>query len=455
MYLPKRYLICALIFAGMFLKNALRANLSVAVVVMTASHPVTLDNGTTIQVKEFDWSSKEKGYILGSYFYGYFISEFPSGWLSGRFGGRNILGLGILFASLCSFLIPSVAVFGAYPIFVCRALIGIFEGGCWSSIIQIWSQWAPEREKTTLIAISIIGANLSNVVCFFLYGILATVYGWRALFYVPGGITLIWCLIWFACVKSRPEDDKTISPSELEYIQSSERVKPQGKLIYPWKSILTSNKVWSLIFGRFCDGWTYFFLTTELPSYFKDVWKMEVKHSGLFLMITFSAGFIVSIVCSILVDYLIVGRKYSITLIRKLFYAIGGVGAAVSLSLAGSAISATMAVVFVTLITSFTALFHVSIVPSPVDIAPQFSSLIMGMMTTGSSLASMIAPTLTGYITTHQSKDEWFVPFAIASGLNIAGVVIYSVFGSNEVQPWAMTDLKDDDQIRRRGSIQG
>lgn len=61
-----------------------------------------------------------------------------------------------------------------------------FQGGCWSSIIQIWSQWAPEREKTTLIAISIIGANLSNVVCFFLYGILATVYGWRALFYVPG-----------------------------------------------------------------------------------------------------------------------------------------------------------------------------------------------------------------------------------------------------------------------------
>lgn len=441
-YLPRRYLVCLLTFAGMFLKNSLRANLSVAVVVMTTSyHEIILNNGTTIKMKEFDWTSKEKGYILSSYFYGYMISEFPSGWLAGRFGGRNTFGFEVLCASFCSFLIPLAAGYGPCAIFVCRALIGIFEGGCLPSICNIWSNWAPPAEKTLLITSSMLGGKVSNVICFFLYGTLATSFGWRILFYLPGVVTLLWCVLWFACVTNRPEDDKRISQSELEYIRnSSVQERSHGKIIYPWKSILTSSKLWSAIFGRFCQGWTYFFLATELPSYFNDVWKMNVKDSGLLLMVSFGCGFLIAITCSMLADYLIVGKQYPITLVRKLFYCVAGVGVAVSLFLIGNAISSTTAIIFVTMADCFYAFYYGSIIPAAVDLAPRFSSLIMGMMTTVASIAAVIAPQLTGYVTVTQSKEEWFIPFLISSGLSIAGTVIYLIFGSAEVQPWALNN---------------
>lgn len=48
---PRRYLVCALTFLGLFMLFAMRINLSIGIVAMTTGHPVTLENGTVIQVK--------------------------------------------------------------------------------------------------------------------------------------------------------------------------------------------------------------------------------------------------------------------------------------------------------------------------------------------------------------------------------------------------------------------
>lgn len=79
------------------------------------------------QAVDFDWSPKEKGYVLSSFFYGYILSELPGGWLSARYGGTRIMGFGILLTACLALLIPAVANCGPIALTALRATAGICE----------------------------------------------------------------------------------------------------------------------------------------------------------------------------------------------------------------------------------------------------------------------------------------------------------------------------------------
>ena len=79
------------------------------------------------QVQEFDWNSKEQGALLGSFFYGYIITQLPGGWIAPKFGAARLYGLGILTTALLTLLTPIIARAGLIPFIAIRVLEGIFE----------------------------------------------------------------------------------------------------------------------------------------------------------------------------------------------------------------------------------------------------------------------------------------------------------------------------------------
>jgi len=52
-------------------------------------------------------------------------------------------------------------------------------------------------------------------------GLLAEFFGWPSIFYTFGSSALLWCVIWFYCVRENPSVDQSISPEELNYIVNS------------------------------------------------------------------------------------------------------------------------------------------------------------------------------------------------------------------------------------------
>ncbi len=42
------------------------------------------------QYPDFTWDSSTQGIILGSFFYGYILTQIPGGWLATKFGGKRI-----------------------------------------------------------------------------------------------------------------------------------------------------------------------------------------------------------------------------------------------------------------------------------------------------------------------------------------------------------------------------
>ena len=57
--------------------------------------------------------------------------------------------------------------------------------------------------------------------------------GWPSVFYVLGGLLLVWCVAWFLLVSDYPEVHPRISPVEKNYLMRRCRVKKkevgQGK----------------------------------------------------------------------------------------------------------------------------------------------------------------------------------------------------------------------------------
>ena len=46
--------------------------------------------------------------------------------------------------------------------------------------------------------------------------------GWEGVFYIHGGLSLIWCILWTIFVRDCPENHHLISADELEYIQNDQ-----------------------------------------------------------------------------------------------------------------------------------------------------------------------------------------------------------------------------------------
>lgn len=71
--------------------------------------------------------SLHPGWVLGSFFYGYLLTQIPGGLLATRFGGRWVFGIGIFMTALLTLFTPLAAATNVYLLMGLRALEGFFE----------------------------------------------------------------------------------------------------------------------------------------------------------------------------------------------------------------------------------------------------------------------------------------------------------------------------------------
>ncbi|EDL26408.1 solute carrier family 17 (anion/sugar transporter), member 5, isoform CRA_b, partial [Mus musculus] len=175
-----RYNLAILAFCGFFVLYALRVNLSVALVDMVDSNTTLTDNRTSkecaehsapIKVhhnhtgKKYKWDAETQGWILGSFFYGYIVTQIPGGYIASRVGGKLLLGLGILGTSVFTLFTP-------------------LEGVTFPAMHAMWSSWAPPLERSKLLTISYAGAQLGTVISLPLSGIICYYMNWTYVFYL-------------------------------------------------------------------------------------------------------------------------------------------------------------------------------------------------------------------------------------------------------------------------------
>lgn len=88
-----------------------------------------IDDICLLQASRYDWDSETQGWILGSFFYGYIVTQIPGGYMARKYGAKWLLGFGMLGTVIFTLITPVAADLGAGYLIAVRVLEGIGEVG--------------------------------------------------------------------------------------------------------------------------------------------------------------------------------------------------------------------------------------------------------------------------------------------------------------------------------------
>ncbi|CAB1312636.1 unnamed protein product [Coregonus sp. 'balchen'] len=288
---------------------------------VSTTTPALLNPNTTTLV--YNWDTETQGWILGSFFYGYILTQIPGGYLALKYGAKWLLGLGILGTVVFTLLTPVAADMGAGYLIVVRVLEGIGEGVTFPAMHAMWASWAPPMERSRLLTIAYTDLLLPRLDLGLLY------------------------------ICNTPSTHPRISEQERLYITSTlnKEMSPTGDHI-PWGSILKSMPLWAIVVAHFSYNWTFYTLLTLLPTYMNDVLGFSIKENGALSALPYIGCVLLAVLGGQLADYL---REnfYRTVVVRKAFSLIGMIGPAVFIVAAGyTGCNYILAVAFLTISSS-------------------------------------------------------------------------------------------------------
>ncbi|XP_061692413.1 sialin isoform X2 [Syngnathoides biaculeatus] len=450
-----RYGLALLSSFGFFVVYALRVNLSVAMVDMLndtrrahrnrsgslcPAHPGPARPERNHTAGVYDWDTETQGWILGSFFYGYILTQIPGGYLAGRWGPKWLMGLGILGTVAFTLLTPAAADLGAGYLVAVRVLEGVGEGVTFPAMYSMWAAWAPPLERSRLLTISYIGAQIGTVVSLPLSGEICFYLDWTYVFYIFGAVGLLWFVLWALLAFDSPNSHPWISEQERVYIVGSlkNELSPSGRSI-PWGAIVTSRPLLAIVVAHFSYNWTFYTLLTLLPTYMNDVLGFSIQQNGFLSALPYLGCAACAVLSGQLADYLRERRRWAAVTVRKSFSAVGMTGPAVFLVAAGyTGCNYTSALTFLTISSSLGGVSASGFNINHLDIAPSYAGILLGITNTFATVPGMVGPVVARSLTANNTIEEWQMVFYIAAAINLFGATFYAIFGRGAVQSWAL-----------------
>jgi ACS family sodium-dependent inorganic phosphate cotransporter len=430
----KRYFVVLLTFLG-YLNHSTRVNVSVAVVAM-------MDESIP---DSFNWTSTDKGIVLSSFFYGYFWTHFLGGYLAVKYGGSTVFSYGVLVATLGSLITPVVVTnFGVWGFVVIRIIQGIAAALAFPCCHAIFSYWAPINERSRMTSLTLCGVYFGTVAANMFSGTIAVNWGWQSIYYIFGGIGVVWFVVFIIFVANSPETDRFISEAEKLYI-IEHRGKRHEVPKPPWKGLFTSLPVLAITGAHFCFNWGYYTMFTDLPSYMKHTLKFDLEFSGFMSAIPYITVGLLMVVTGYMADWLKIKKYMTLHQVRKHFTCQSFIFQAILLAVVAFVSDPVICVTLITLSITIGAFSASGFLVNPLDIAPQYASIIFGISNTIATLSGIISPLFTNLIVTENTFEQWRIVFFVSILMYVIGAVIYWFLSSADVQKWAIVNsLKDD-----------
>ncbi|KAK3743741.1 hypothetical protein RRG08_043473 [Elysia crispata] len=475
-WFSSRLSLAIIAFLGFINVYALRVNLSVAIVCMvnhtairgsgsdgsnltstecssSSSDNSTSDESENVLGGKLVWEKTIQGTVLGSFFWGYLLGQIPAGWVATKFGGKWIMAITMLVSALGTLLTPVLAEAHYWAVIVLRVVLGIATGMTFPAMHTMWGKWAPPLERTKLMTFTYAGAQVGIVLTFPLSGLLCKygfAGGWPSIFYVTGGICLVWSILWMIMVSEDPQSHPRISDIERDYIVGSLETrgeKEEKKVNVPWLSILLSLPVWAIVVANVTSDWGAYTLLTNIPTYINEVLKFDITSNGLVSALPYIAFWLVINIGGWAADFLRDRQMLSTSMTRKVFNTFGKVVPAVMLIGLGyvDCSQPAVAIVLLILAVSLTGTQYSGYLVNHVDIAPKFAGILFGISNSLAAVTGFISPVVVGIITENgQTRAEWQIVFYVAAAIYFFGAVFYAIFSSGELQSWAQADANSE-----------
>jgi len=408
----KRYTMVGLCFVAFMLCNMDRVNMSIAILPMA---------------KQYAWDSATIGLVQSSFFWGYLLTQILGGVWADKFGGKPILGFGVVWWSIATACTPFAAQMGLPFLLAARACMGIGEGVAMPAMNNLLSRWVPKQERSRSLALVYSGMYTGSILGLALSPHMIASLGWSSVFFIFGSLGVVWFVLWLKTASSGPNEDPTVSPEERSFIVSNTcDQNPVGDI--PWKLLLSKKPVWALIISHFCHNWGTFILLTWMPTYYAQVLGLDLMKSGFFSVLPWATMAVTSNLGGWIADKLVAGGT-SITTVRKIMQSIGFLGPAFFLTQLKNVHGVYGAVACMMASQGLDAFSQSGLYSNHQDIGPRYSGVLLGMSNTAGVLAGVLGTAATGYILKNGTWDE---VWGVAVALYLVGTVVWLLFSTGE-----------------------
>ena len=413
----RKMVLIALLGAGMFVNAIDRGALGVAAPQMLAD--LKMDPGVM-------------GLVLSAFYCSYILFMVPVGRFADKYGAKAAYGWAAAFWSLAS--AATGAIQGFYGLIAVRLAVGAGEAGANPLGAKVISENFGSEERARAMTWCLSGTKLGLAAVPVLMGFLMTVWNWRVAFIVTGIASLLWCCAWYFLFK-----EQTQTP-DGNYQAAS---KSQS---IPWRRLLGNRTVFGLMITKFFLDYLWVVFLSWLPGNLVMERGFSILKMGVYASIPWVVGFVAQPAMGHFSDWLIKkgvsvtnSRKYCLVgsqLVTALVITVGFVEdpmiavALLTINIAGESASAGI---------MWTILSEVA----PKGLGGTLSSAI----NTVSSIAGIMAPTVTGFI--YQFTGSFQVALLIA-GLGILISACSILFIVPDIRP---IDLRDEKELKPGGVV--
>src|SRR5947209_7128581 len=148
-------------------------------------------------------SNEAYGLAVSAFFWIYAPVQLFAGWLCDRFSVYKLLAIGILVWAASTLLMGFAG--GFLSLFVLRIMLGVGESLAFPGASKIIASHVPPERRGVANSALAMGIAFGPAVGTLAGGLMVAHWGWRAMFFVFGAVTLIWLLPWQQVVRSLPE----------------------------------------------------------------------------------------------------------------------------------------------------------------------------------------------------------------------------------------------------------
>ena len=296
-----RYIVLAMVTLGIAINYMDRAAMSVALPAIRA---------------DLDLSQAISGVILSAFFWSYAAGQLPMGYLAGKLGPKKIVTLSALTFGLVT--LATGLAWGVVSFIVLRVLLGIGEAPAYPSAAQTCAQWFPRKERAFASGTFNNGNPIGSTLSIPLVALLVSVSGWRAAFFVLGGIAIVYAGWWWFFYSS-PRESNKLGAAELTYIEAGNEIGGARKeeSHVPWHTLFRHRAVWAMMLGFFCVNFCAYFFITWFPTYLITTYHLTLIKFGVLGMLPGIASMLGGWTGGLVSDWL-VRRGTDITRARKI-----------------------------------------------------------------------------------------------------------------------------------------
>ena len=383
--------------------------------------PMAEDNG---------WSPTVQGAVMSAFFLGYVTLQIPAGYLSDRFGGKWVLGLGVLFWSLFTLLTPASAALGITVLLACRFLMGVAEAVTWPSIYSLYSRWVHPDRRASAVGLMNSGISGGAVIALICTPWLISVWSWQGAFYLYGVLGILWFAVWSPLARSRPAvktdwDAPDAVPANAEVGSVADQNAVSAQTVYPRltvRGMLRSRAVWAIAVAHICINWSLYLVLSWFPTFVNRELGADLQLAGFLAL----APTIVSLVMAPLAGRLfdrLVAKGHDRLKVRRVMQSLAFVGITAAMMAITLTDSLILSVTVITLSNALTAFSIGGFATNHLDIAPNQSGLLMGVTNTLAAVSSSASVFVSGWI--QDLSGGWDAVFLTAAGVSVFGAVIY------------------------------